>query len=50
MAFAMQEAIVILSTIAQRYRLELLPGQKVEPLARITLRPRYGLKMKLVKR
>ena len=36
MAFAMQEAIVILSTIAQRYRLELLPNQKVEPLARIT--------------
>jgi cytochrome P450 len=50
MAFAMQEAIIILSTIAQRYRLELMPGQKVEPLARITLRPRYGLKMKLVKR
>ena len=50
MAFAMQEAVVILSTIAQRYRLELLPGQKVEPLARITLRPRYGLKMKIVKR
>lgn len=50
MAFAMQEAIVILSTIARRYRLELLPNQKVEPLARITLRPRYGLKMKVVKR
>lgn len=50
MAFAMQEAIVILSTIAKRYRLELLPDQKVEPLARITLRPRYGLKMRLVRR
>jgi cytochrome P450 len=50
MAFAMQEAIVILSTIAQRYRLELLPDQKVEPLARITLRPRYGLKMRLIRR
>jgi cytochrome P450 len=50
MAFAMQEAIVILSTIVQRYRLELSPGHKVEPLARITLRPKYGLKMKLVKR
>jgi len=41
---------MILSTIAQRYRLELSPGHKVEPLARITLRPKYGLKMKLVKR
>ncbi len=50
MAFAMQEAIIILSTIAKHYRLELVPGQKVEPLARITLRPRYGLKMKLVRR
>jgi len=50
MAFAMQEAIVILSTIVKRYRLELLPDQKVEPLARITLRPRYGLKMRLVRR
>ncbi len=50
MAFAMQEAVVILSTIAKRYRLELLPGQQIEPLARITLRPKYGLKMKLTKR
>lgn len=50
MAFAMQEAVVILSSIAKRYRLELLPGQKVEPLARITLRPKYSLKMRLVRR
>ncbi len=50
MAFAMQEAIIILSMIAQRFRLELVPGHPVEPLARVTLRPRHGLKMKLHKR
>jgi len=50
MAFAMQEAIIILSMIAQRFRLKLVPGHPVEPLARVTLRPRYGLKMKLHRR
>jgi cytochrome P450 len=50
MAFAMQEAIIILSMIAQRFRLELSPGHPVEPLSRITLRPKYGLKMKLHRR
>jgi cytochrome P450 len=50
MGFAMQEATIILSSILRRYRLELVPGFIVEPLARITLRPRYGLKMRLYKR
>jgi cytochrome P450 len=50
MAFAMQEAIIILSMIAQCFRLELVPGHPVEPLSRITLRPKYGLKMKLHRR
>jgi cytochrome P450 len=44
-AFAMTEAILILATIAQRYRLHLKPGHPVEPQGLITLRPRYGLKM-----
>jgi cytochrome P450 len=46
-AFAMTEAILILATIAQRYRLHLKPGHPVEPQGLITLRPRYGLKMSL---
>lgn len=50
MGFAMQEAMVILSTIAQRYRLELSPGFPVAPLVRITLRPKYGLKMRVYRR
>jgi cytochrome P450 len=49
-AFAMTEAILILATIAQRYRLHLQPGHPVEPQGLITLRPRYGLKMRLEKR
>jgi cytochrome P450 len=50
MGFAMQEATVILAAIARRYRLELEPGHAVEPLARITLRPKDGLKMRLRRR
>lgn len=45
--FAMMEAQLILATIAQQYRLVLAPGQQVEPEALLTLRPRYGLKMRL---
>ncbi|HUJ02543.1 MAG TPA: cytochrome P450 [Rhizomicrobium sp.] len=50
MGFALQEAIVILSTIAQRFRLELAPNFRVEPQARITLRPKYGMKMRVFRR
>ena len=32
------------------YRLELVPGHPVEPQARVTLRPKYGLKMRVLKR
>ncbi|HEX6385234.1 MAG TPA: cytochrome P450 [Anaerolineae bacterium] len=45
--FAMTEATLLLATIAQRYRLELLPGQRVEMEPLITLRPRGGLPMML---
>jgi cytochrome P450 len=46
-AFALSEATLLLATIAQRYRLELLPGHPVEPQALITLRARHGMKMRL---
>ena len=49
-AFAMTEAILILATIAQRYRLRLKSGHPVEPQGLITLRPRYGLRMNLERR
>jgi cytochrome P450 len=49
-AFAMAEAMIILATIAQRYRLPLKPGFPVEPQGLITLRPRHGLRMTLERR
>jgi cytochrome P450 len=49
-AFAMTEAILILATIAQRYRLRLKAGHPVEPQGLITLRPRYGTQMILERR
>jgi len=49
-AFALVEATILLATIASRYRLTLAPGQRVEPRALITLRPRYGMKMQAARR
>jgi cytochrome P450 len=49
-AFAMMEATLLLATIAQRYRLRLVPGHPVVPLASITLRPRYGVRVLLESR
>jgi cytochrome P450 len=43
--FAMLEAILILATVAQRYRLALVPGYKLELLPSVTLRPKNGLPM-----
>lgn len=45
MGFAMMEAVLILATIAQSWRLELAPGKVVEPVGLITLRPKNGLQM-----
>jgi cytochrome P450 len=46
----MQEALLILRAILRRHRLELVSGHPVEPQARVTLRPKHGLKMKLLRR
>jgi cytochrome P450 len=48
--FALLEAQLILATIAQRYRLRLLPGHQVEPQVLLTMRPRNGLPMTLLER
>jgi cytochrome P450 len=45
--FAMMEAQLILATIAQSYRLKLLPGHMVETEVLLTVRPRNGLPMTL---
>jgi cytochrome P450 len=43
--FAMAEAVLVLATLLQDMRLELVPGFRVEPEALVTLRPRNGLPM-----
>ena len=43
--FAWMEGVLILATLAQKWRLRLRPGHRVEPQALITLRPRYGMTM-----
>ena len=50
MAFALQEAMLLLAVILQRYRLTVRPGFTVMPLATITLRPKGGLPMRLERR
>jgi cytochrome P450 len=45
--FALMEASVVLATIGQKFRLRLVPGHQVTPLASITLRPRDGIQVKL---
>lgn len=45
--FAMTEALMLLATLAQRYRLRLVPGDPVEPQGLITLRPRGAMMMTL---
>ncbi len=45
--FAIMEAVLILATIAQRYRLRLVPGQTITPKAALTLRPQPNIQMTL---
>jgi cytochrome P450 len=49
-SFAMMEAQLILATIAQRYRLRMVPGHPVETQLLVTLRPKYGLPMTIHRR
>jgi cytochrome P450 len=49
-AFALQEATLALSAIVRHFRFRLAPGFEVEPLLRITLRPKGGLPMFLQRR
>ncbi len=49
-SFAWMEATLAIATIAQKWRLEILPGQQIEVQPKITLRPKYGIKAKAVQR
>ena len=43
--FAWMEGVILLATIAQRWRLRLVPGHPVALQPIITLRPKFGIKM-----
>lgn len=47
MGFALIEAQMIVARIVQRFRLELVPGHRIEAEPVVTLRPRFGLPMRL---
>lgn len=48
--FAWMEGVLVLATIASRWRLELDPTQRILPQPLVTLRSRYGMKMRTVRR
>jgi cytochrome P450 len=43
--FAWMEGVLLLTTLAQKWKLRLAEGQRVEPLPLITLRTKYGMRM-----
>jgi len=49
-SFAWMEGVLLLATLAQKWKLKLVPGHRVEPEPLITLRPKYGMRMQLESR
>jgi hypothetical protein len=46
----MTEAVLILATLAQRFRLRIAPGCCVEPQAVFTLHAKHGIRMEIEER
>jgi cytochrome P450 len=46
-SFAWMEGVLILATLAQKWKLRLIPGHRVQPQPLITLRPKYGMVMQV---
>lgn len=49
-SFGMMELILVLATIIQKFQFKLAPGHPVEVSPRLTLRPKYGMKMLVTRR
>jgi cytochrome P450 len=49
-SFAWMEGILVLATLAQRWQLRLAPGHQVALAPLITLRPKFGMRMRLIRR
>lgn len=48
--FAWMESVLLLATFGKKWKLKLNPEQKIVPQPMITLRSKYGMKMKIEKR
>jgi cytochrome P450 len=48
--FAWMEGILLIASLAQHWRMRLVPGHRVETLPVITLRPKHGMRMTVEKR
>ncbi len=46
-SFAWMEGVLILATLAQKWKLRLVADHRVEPQPLITLRPKYGMQMQV---
>ena len=46
-SFALQEATIVLAVLMRRFELGLAPGAKVWPVQSVTLRPAFGIPMRL---
>jgi cytochrome P450 len=46
-SFAWTEGVLLLATFARRWKLNLMPDQKIGLQPQITLRPKYGMRMRL---
>jgi cytochrome P450 len=46
-SFAWMEGVLLLATLAQKWKLKLAPGHRVEPQPLITLRPKFGMVMQV---
>ena len=49
-SFAWMEATLALTTLAQRWRVELVPDQEIELQPKITLRPKNGIRVRVLER
>ncbi|WP_298881922.1 cytochrome P450 [uncultured Bradyrhizobium sp.] len=49
-SFALQEATIVLAVLMERFELALAPDAKVWPVQSVTLRPAYGIPMRLMRR
>ncbi len=48
--FAWTEGVLLLATLGRKWKINLLPEQKIGLQAMITLRPKFGMKMRIEKR